>query len=509
VIAAGLALLLQACPPSYDDLVSVGVREGRASRPAAAAEALDRATTLCPERPEAWVERGGLRFLEGRYSEAAQDLRRGVRLHEDAYARELLASSLYLAGRAEEALAAWNPLGRPTVRGVTIAGLRHTREGVARRELTFEPGRLLTASELRASRRRLREVGVFDRVALRPLVQGDGAADVEAALSERHGWAGSRLEFAVTLGAQLLQKRAGLQYANLAGEGITAAAEHRFEAHRPQSSLSLSWPRPLGLPAYLRVRGWQGRQDYAAGPATLRERSRGATLSLRRVLGARSVGLLSLRLSRVTGPAEIAGAWDGRLFGLEGGLDPSLLETRRHLLEGTVRGALCGGREGTGRAYGRGSVGLRYSAQLAAPEEGGRGSSVLAAQARAGTVGRPAPLFDRFAAGAGAEMDLPLRGRLRAPEGIQDGRLLARSFVLYNLEWRRRLVGKSAVQGGVALFHDGARLEGTLGARPRWLRDVGAGLRLAVAGGPVLRLDYGRGLTDGSHAVSFGLDQAF
>jgi outer membrane protein assembly factor BamA len=395
------------------------------------------------------------------------------------------------------------------VGAVTITGLTHTRDDVVRRELSLEPGVLLTVPRLRASGRRLREVGVFPRVALRPTPRGDGRADVEAALTELHGLAASPLEFVVTTGTYLLQRRARLQYANLGGEGITAVAEHRFEDHRPETSVGLSWPRPLGLPAYLRLRGWRGRQDYAVDTAMLRERSRGATVSLRRVFTARAVGQLSLRLAHLSGVASEGGgegAWDGRLLGAEAGLDGSLVQTRRHRLETLVRAA---GSGGAGRSYLRGSGGLRYYAHLGAPEDEGMGASVLAAQTRVGAAGRPAPLADRFALGVSPEMELPLRGRFRAPDGIQDGRLLARSFVLHNLEWRRRVVRATGLQAGIVLFHDGARLAGVAGERPRWLHDVGGGVRLAVAGGPLLRVDYGRGLTDGRQSVSFGLDQAF
>ena len=105
-----------------------------------------------------------MRFLEGRYEEAVADLRRSLALREDAYARDLLASSLHLAGRELEALAAWNPLGKPALRVVEIGGLEKTSDRVARREVGLAEGETLTrraacGPRAAASRRRASSSG--------------------------------------------------------------------------------------------------------------------------------------------------------------------------------------------------------------------------------------------------------------------------------------------------------------------------------------------------------------
>src|SRR5688572_18525703 len=58
----------------YDALVARGISLGREGKHAEAAEAFDRAIALDDTRPEAKVERGGLRFLERRYTDAVRDL---------------------------------------------------------------------------------------------------------------------------------------------------------------------------------------------------------------------------------------------------------------------------------------------------------------------------------------------------------------------------------------------------------------------------------------------------
>jgi surface antigen-like variable number repeat protein len=508
--AALLALALQTCPAapgtatapadaSYEALLSQGLADARDGRGDMAIVAFDRAIALCPMRPEAWVERGGLRFLEARYAEAARDLERALALREDPYVRHLLASSLHLAGRRDEALARWNAVGEPRLRSVTIEGLRHTRDAVARREIALEPEQMITQAGLHAARRRLREVGVFERVSMSAAPTGEGTADVQVALSERHGLASSPLAFGLVFGAHLLQQRARARYDNLDGTGVTIAAEHRWERNRPQTSLALTWPRPLGLPAYFHVQGWGGRQAYALGEATRTQRSRGAELALRRVVGSRVVGQMGLRLARLSSEWGGEGAWDGRQFSFELGLDGWLIDTSRHRLEAE-------GRVARSAAFHRFTLAARYAVQLAASDEG---ASVFAVQWHAAQVGRAAPLADRFAPGASPEMDLPLRGRPLFHDGVVDGALLGRSLLLSNVEWHRRLVRVSVLQAGFVVFYDGARVAGTLEGNTRGFHDVGAGLRAGPRGGPLLRLDYGRGLTDGQHALSFGVDHVF
>ena len=74
-LALAGALLVSPGPPpnSYEALVARGLDLGREGRFDDASRAFDAAILENPSRPEAWGERGGLRFLEKRYPEAARD----------------------------------------------------------------------------------------------------------------------------------------------------------------------------------------------------------------------------------------------------------------------------------------------------------------------------------------------------------------------------------------------------------------------------------------------------
>ena len=254
ILALLLALQAAAPAPTYDELVARGVAEARAGRIEAAREVLDRALVLDPTRPEAWVERAGVDFLEKRYREAADGLARALALRDDAYARELRASALELQGRTDEALAEWNRVGTPVLGTVTISGLARTRDRVARREVAAAEGELLRADAFRETRLRLREVGVFPRVRLRVVPQERGRADLAVALTERHGL-GPWFSVAATAAADLSREQVGLRYFNLDGAGVVVKAEYKWERTQPRVGAQIAWPRPLGLPAKLLVSG--------------------------------------------------------------------------------------------------------------------------------------------------------------------------------------------------------------------------------------------------------------
>jgi hypothetical protein len=126
-----------------------------------------------------------------------------------------------------------------------------------------------------------------------------------------------------------------------------------------------------------------------------------------------------------------------------------------------------------------------------------------------GTGSSRTPLDEMFAPGASPEMLLPLRGHPQAKEGILGVTPLGRSLLLANVEGRRRLLDTALVQLGVVAFVDAARVAGRPEGGPVTLVDGGVGLRLALKGGTLLRVDYGRGLNDDSRALFVGFNQVF
>lgn len=506
--AALLAALLLSSVQEYEALLAEGIAAGRAGRLEEARRLLFRAFALDPARPEALVERGGVELLEGRYDAAAAALEAALDRRDEPYARGLLAAALHLGGRPDEALAHWNRLGQPRLRRLSILGLERTRDRVARREIALREGELVRLGEVRRTRLQLREAGVCDGVRLRSDPLGQGRADVEVALVERRGFARSWLELGVASGVAAAQGRAVLRYANIAGEGIAVGGEYRWQQHRPQVSASVAWPRPFGVGAYLAAEGFRGRQLYDVGSETLARR-RGFGIGFDRVLGPSSVG--GLRLRSVTrrfdgGPPS---AKPGRVQGLELRVEHQLVEAGRLRLGAGLSVFAASAALGSDVGFTRATARLRAALAAVPAGDADAAAWTLAVQLSAGISSARTPFDEAFAPGASPEMELPLRGRQQAVDGILGRSPLARRLAVGNVEWRRRLVARDGVRLGAVVFYDGAWLGHVVGAPGGALHDIGFGMRLGIAGASLLRFDLGHGLTDGRNAVSVGLGQSF
>jgi hypothetical protein len=493
----------------YEAVVARAVEAGKAERYAEAAALLDQAIAAEPERPEAWTERGGVRFLEAKYDDAAADLARSLRLRESGYTRDLLGSSLHLAGREREALEAWNAAGRPTLRAVEIGGLEKTDDRVARREIGLALGETLTLAGLRAARRRLEETGVFERVTLRPQPRGDGTADLDVALAERHGLAHGPIDFLVTTGVNLAWKRLRLRYSNVGGRGVSAGGSFRWQENRPEAVLQLQWPRPLGLPATLRLSGFRGEQAYDLG-SWFDMRRRGIDLGLRHVLGGGTVASAGLRVRDRQFSAPRPDAPAGLVAGLEAGLESRLVETRRHRLDATARVFAAGRALGSDVAFRQADGELRYEAVLSRPEDLSVQRSVLAVRVRGGWGSDGLPVDEMYAPGVSPESDLPLRAHPLTRDGALGVNPVGRSVVLVNAEWRQRLLHRSSWDLGAVAFSDNAGVfRAASGSASGWLHDVGVGLRYSLLAGPTIRIDHAWGRVDGRRTLFVGLSQAF
>lgn len=507
---AGALLLCSALPAdSYESLVARGLTLGRAGRFEDAGHALDAAILRDPSRPEAWSERGGLRFLEKRYDEAARDLEVALRLREDAYTRNLLASALHLAGRSDEALAVWNAVGLPLVGEVRIHGLEHTLDRVARREVAVSSGQVLTVARVRETRLRLSEDTVFEGVTVRPVPLGNGQADLDVSLVERHGFFQGPLDVATNLGANLLNGRIRPRYWNVAGRGVNIGGEYRWEKNRPELSLQIEWPRPLRLGANLTVSASRGRQLYTVSEA-LQSRYRGFDVRLRRVLGPATVGYLALRSNTRSFSHPDPTAQPGTVLGVEVGLERRLLETHRQRADATLRLFESGRALGSDVAFTRVTAVASYRAFLLPPEGRLLERSVLAARLTWGRGSSGTPIDEMYAPGGSPDMELPLRAHPLFRDGALGASPLGRGLLLTNLEWRRRLLRSALAQAAVVVFYDGAWVSHTpQGGGRHSLHDVGVGLRIALGGTTLLRVDCGHGLSDGANACFLGLNQAF
>lgn len=508
--AAGLLETAMAASPRYEGWVALAVARARLGRSAEAREAVDRALALDATRPEAFVESGGLHFLEHQYQAAADDFGRALARRDDDYARRMRATALQLLGRSDEALEDWNRLGEPRLLGLEVSGLRHTRSRVVQRELTFQEGALLTRDQLRESRLRLREVGVFSLARLQPVPRGDGTAGLEAAFVERHGF-GDPFALAAVIAGDAFRHQARISYTNVAGVGIVVWAYGRWEETQPRVAVGGSWPRPWGLPFNLRVEGEVTRPQFDLGGEPFRLRAQGVDLRARRVVGPRTVGEIGFLTRQRAYSVDRPDTPSGRLAGLTARLEHRLLDGRRHRLEALADGLQTSDLMGSDVPATRGVVGLRYLGLVAGRDlEAPLAGSAVAVRLLAGAGASDVPLDVMFAPGAGSEMLFPLRGHRQKDHGVLGAAPIGPRMILLNMEWRQRVWRKSAVELGVVALLDSVRMGDTAQGPARVsLQDAGLGVRL-ILGGVVFRIDYARSVS-GDHAstVTAGLGHAF
>jgi tetratricopeptide (TPR) repeat protein len=497
-------------PDSYDELVRRGVASGKEGRLDDARDALERAVSLDPARPEALVERGGLRFLAKEYDAAITDFEQALDRRPDAYTREMLATSLFLKGRTTAALREWNRLGQPVVQDVRIVGTKHTEPEWVRREVMPSTGHMLRPKHLEGTRLRLVETGLFRSGEPRPVPLGGGKVDLEVAVVERHGLWDHWAEFAARTAIYAFSQKVRLRYYNLLDSGVTLQSEYKWEKTQPRLMGTLYWARPAGLPFHFYLEGVTARPEYALdGPITLR--TQGMAAGIRRVLGSRTVAQLGVRARHRSFSRFRFDSPAGDINGFDAGVERRWLDRPRHRLQSALYFFQATEAFGSDLVYPRALAMARYYGTVAGADDSEMPAAMFATQVQWGAGGTGMPLDDMFAPGAASEMDLPLRGHRQKREGVLGVTPIGRRLVLANAEWRQRVVNHRLVQAGIVLFYDGARISDTAqGPRHSDLHDVGVGLRIRVKGAPILRVDYGWSVNgDGKTALTAGVGHVF
>jgi hypothetical protein len=248
-----------------DSLVGPAITIARGPEPEQASPALLAAIELCPTEPRAFAAMAGVKFRQKQWKEASGYAQKAAdRDPKDADNQRLLATSLYLADRPDEALAAWNEVGEPRLDRVVIEGLNRTRQDVASKLIGLRPREVLTTDALDLARRRLDHLPTSSRskVTYRPLP--DGRADVVASWDEP-GLIEPWRVLALRVGVEAAAKREGsVDFHSPTGRGESVSVGGRFAKHRPSMWASLQTPGLLGLPGVVTLGGLWDRQTYAA-----------------------------------------------------------------------------------------------------------------------------------------------------------------------------------------------------------------------------------------------------
>lgn len=476
------------CDQLLDEAVAEIGRRGLAS----ADDLLDAVRALCPDASRPMGELAAVRFAERRWREAEALAEDAVRRDPaNQYAWDVLGSSRFMQDDSYGALDAWNRIGKPRLDSVDITGLTHTRYALVAQALALTPNTLLSPDQLRFAARRLEQLPtrVSARIGFRP--EADGFARVDVALVERPARPNGALEWTAAGVQTMVDREATAIVPGRTGQGEVWTASARWWVERPRIAMTFTAPRVERLPGVWRVEAAWDAQHYrtAGGAASIREeRTHGAvavtdwmTANLRYDITA---GLDSWNGHRRT--ASIGGLLERRLLN-----DRVALSGSAHawVPVSVERGFL----SSTATASFRSSTATRGFVHLA----------------RVGieSVTTDTPLAIWPGAGEGHARRALLRAHPLLREGIVAGPAFGRRLASATVETQRWFDRPSLVGVGLGAFADAAhaaeRRPDATGAP--FQIDAGVGLRVRLPGREgTLRVDYGRGLRDGSNALTIG-----
>jgi hypothetical protein len=447
----------------------------------------------CPNAAGPLRELSGVRFAQRRWSDAAALAREALRRDSrDAYALDVLGSSLFMQSDDVGALRAWNEIGKPRVNRVRIDGLHHTRYQTVAEVMAIQPNMLLTAGLFDRARRRLSELPDHATTWLAVRPEADGFATVDVVVVELAAVPRGRVEWAGAIARTAANREIDVSVPGVSGQGEVWSAGWRWWGHRPGVSVGFAAPRVRSLPGVWRFDGTWQSDTYggAQGSKIVESRTHGGLTISDWLSG-------SVRYAVTTG----MDAWTGgrKAASIGGTLEHVAFNDRLSLSIDATQWAPV-----TGGAAFR-TAGARAIAQSSNDRHGWVTLGVIGLE----RVSDSAPFALWPGAGEGLVRTPLLRAHPLLSDGIVDltaSSAFGRTLVHGGAEEQRWFERPALVRIGLAGFVDVARAtrQAAAGSTPVQV-DLGVGLRLTIPGQPgVLRADIAHGLRDGSNALTFG-----
>ena len=472
--------------------------EGSAHRDLRDTEAvLNDVRAQCRSSASALRELAGVRFAQQRWHDAAEFARRALALDgSDAYAWDMLGSSLFMQDDAAGALRAWNRIGKPRVDLVKIDGLQRARYQAMSDVLGIRPNALLTAEAFERARRRLDDLPdrANGRLAFRP--QADGYARVDVVVSERSMSPRSAAEWTAAAARSAIDREVVVSLPGFTGQGELWTASWRWWNERPRVAMSFATPHSGRLPGVWRVDASWEAQTYAF------DTDRGAPSILRE---SRAHGGLTISDWINGGLRYSAGAgvdgWnsDQTAAFVSGSVEQRLLNDRLSLSMSTTAWP------SLGQSHDVTSSGVRTRFHSSPQFQ----SWIYHATAGAERVSDSAPFALWPGAGDGHAREPLLRAHPLLLDGIVTSTpqtAFGRTLTYANIELQRWLERPLLPHLGLAGFVDVARSTRRVNdSSGRAQVDAGGGLRIRIPGAEgILRIDIAHGVHDGANALTFG-----
>src|SRR6185436_20759572 len=138
---------------------------------------------------------------------------------DDAYALDILGSSLFMRDDALGALRAWNRIDKPRVDLLRIEGARRTRQQTIAEIAAIHANMLLDADTFDRARRRVSELPGQAGSVLEVRPQADGFATVDVVVAERQAIPRGAAAWIGTGGRAAIDREVGLFVPGTSGQG--------------------------------------------------------------------------------------------------------------------------------------------------------------------------------------------------------------------------------------------------------------------------------------------------
>jgi hypothetical protein len=464
---------------SCSELMTIGITQAQAGQLDAAERNLMAA--LSCGGSASLRELAGLRLLQRRWPEVSE-LAAAALVSDptDKYAWQLLATSRFIQNDPDGALRAWNHIEQPQVDLLAVGGLARTRQRVVERLLAVPPKSLLTPGLFDRSARRLKDLPSAMGTRLEFVPRSSGLAELRAHVVERPVIPTDMWSYAAIGLLAAARNEINLSTGTLTGGGERLTAGWRFWSGRPRVDLEVvapaRWGGLWGLDMFAE------RQPFSDDTfATSRRAGTGLTVA-----------------NWITSWARVSArggldSWDGLGSFGTAAAELRLASSRDRVIVG-VDGASWFGED----QFGSVAASLRLRSKV---ERTGRTFIVRAGAASASSA-MPPDLW--FAGDTGTVRPALLRAHPIVDDGMLQSERLGRGIVHASAETRQWWTIRSVIQIGAGVFVDAARVARRATGDGRGDVDVGGGLRLGFPGlEGVFRLDFGKGMRDGSTALSF------
>src|SRR5882724_4529595 len=222
------------------------------------------------------LELAGVSFKQKKYAEAANYLRRVLRLDPaDAYANDFLASVYFLEDNLDAALKYWNRVSKPQIEEVQVDPQPKVDPVLLDHAFAFAPASLLRFSELQTTEARVSGLNIFPVSRFDLEARLDGKFDVIFRARERNGWGANKWEGLLSLFRGLPFQTIHPEFFNIRRRAINSVSLVRWDSEKRRFWTSLSGPLSedpkwrYRLDLDLRNENWDIR-DSSAAAAPLR-----------------------------------------------------------------------------------------------------------------------------------------------------------------------------------------------------------------------------------------------